>query len=124
MVKFRIYGFALMATTFAAKAQDLSQATKAIDAEQYEKAKTLLKQSFSANPANGKSAFLLGNIYLKQEVVDSAKIYFEKGVSSEYLEYIMEKTLESSPNLESSSKMKAKELLNILSLNLNKFYER
>ncbi len=52
------------------------------------------------------------------------KIYFEKGVSSEYLEYIMEKTLESSPNLESSSKMKAKELLNILSLNLNKFYER
>lgn len=45
------------------------------------------------------------------------KIYFEKGVSSEYLEYIMEKTLESSP------KMKAKELLNILSLNLNKFYE-
>ncbi|MGQ7344696.1 hypothetical protein ACTGYA_09155 [Streptococcus suis] len=52
------------------------------------------------------------------------KIYFEKGVSSEYLEYIMEKTLESSPNLESSPKMKAKELLNILSLNLNKFYER
>ena len=46
------------------------------------------------------------------------KIYFEKGVSSEYLEYIMEKTLESSP------KMIAKELLNILSLNLNKFYER
>lgn len=45
------------------------------------------------------------------------KIYFEKGVSSEYLEYIMEKTLKSSP------KMKAKELLNILSLNLNKFYE-
>ncbi len=52
------------------------------------------------------------------------KIYFEKGVSSEYLEYIMEKTLESSPNLESSPKMKAKKLLNILSLNLNKFYER
>lgn len=52
------------------------------------------------------------------------KIYFEKGVSSEYLEYIIEKTLESSPNLESSPKMKAKELLNILSLNLNKFYER
>ncbi|CYV86232.1 hypothetical protein HO687_08180 [Streptococcus suis] len=51
------------------------------------------------------------------------KIYFEKGVSSEYLEYIIEKTLESSPNLESSPKMKAKELLNILSLNLNKFYE-
>ena len=54
----------------------------------------------------------------------ASKIYNEKGVSSEYLEYIMEKTLESSPNLESSSKMKAKELLNILSLNLNKFYER
>ena len=57
------------------------------------------------------------------------KIYFEKGVSSEYLEYIIKKTLESSPNimektLESSPKMKAKELLNILSLNLNKFYER
>ena len=58
------------------------------------------------------------------------KIYFEKGVSSEYLEYIMEKTLSSEyleyimeKTLESSPKMKAKELLNILSLNLNKFYE-
>lgn len=45
------------------------------------------------------------------------KIYFEKGVSSEYLEYIIAKTLESSP------KMESKELLNKLSLNLNKFYE-
>lgn len=46
------------------------------------------------------------------------KIYFEKGVSSEYLEYIIAKTLES------SQKIEAKELLNKITLNLNKFYER
>ena len=37
MKKFKILGFALVATTFVATAQDLDPAKKAIDAEQFEK---------------------------------------------------------------------------------------
>lgn len=77
MNKLKMLGLALVATTIA-KAQDLEPAKKAIDAEQYEKAKSLLKAAIQAKPANGKAAFLLGTIYLKQNIADSAKIYFQK----------------------------------------------
>jgi cytochrome c-type biogenesis protein CcmH/NrfG len=80
MNKFKIFSLALVATSFAASAQDLEPAKKAIDAEQYEKAKSMLKSVISAKPTNGKAAFLLGTIYLKQNVADSAKIYFQKGL--------------------------------------------
>ncbi|MBF6607485.1 MAG: tetratricopeptide repeat protein [Flavobacterium sp.] len=63
-------------------AQSVDQAKKAIDAEQYEKAKNQLKSIVSTKPQDGKAAFLLGNIYLKQELQDSAKIYFQKGLSA------------------------------------------
>ena len=82
MKKFKILGFALVATTFVATAQDLDPAKKAIDAEQFEKAKSMLKSVIAAKPSNGKAAFLLGNIYLKQNVIDSAKIYFDKGLAA------------------------------------------
>lgn len=82
MKKFKILSFALVATTFIATAQDLDPAKKAIDAEQFEKAKSMLKSVIAAKPSNGKAAFLLGNIYLKQNVVDSAKIYFDKGLAA------------------------------------------
>jgi thioredoxin-like negative regulator of GroEL len=65
MNKFKIFSMALIATTIA-KAQDLEPAKKAIDAEQFEKAKSLLKSIIQAKPSNGKAAFLLGTIYLKQ----------------------------------------------------------
>ena len=79
MNKFKIFSLALVATTIA-KAQDLEPAKKAIDAEQFEKAKSLLKSVIQAKPTNGKAAFLLGNIYLKQNISDSASIYFRKGL--------------------------------------------
>ncbi len=82
MNKFKIFGFVLVATTFVAKAQDLETAKKAIDAEQFEKAKSMLKSVIAAKPSNGKASFLLGTIYLKQNVVDSAKIYFDKGLAA------------------------------------------
>ena len=82
MKKIKIFGFALIATTFVAKAQDLEPAKKAIDAEQFEKAKSMLKSIVVSKPSNGKAAFLLGNIYLKQNVIDSAKIYFDKGLTA------------------------------------------
>jgi len=80
MNKFKIFSLALVATTVA-NAQDLEPAKKAIDAEQFEKAKSLLKSAIQAKPTNGKAAFLLGTVYLKQNIADSAKIYFEKGLS-------------------------------------------
>ena len=82
MKKIKIFGLALIATTFIAKAQDLDSAKKAIDAEQFEKAKSMLKSVLASKPSNGKAAFLLGNIYLKQNVADSAKIYFDKGLAA------------------------------------------
>ncbi len=65
-----------------AQAQDLQQAKKAIDAEQYEKAKTILKSFVQANPDNGEATLLLGNMYLRQNIADSAKIFFNKGISA------------------------------------------
>lgn len=81
MNKFKIFSLALVATTIA-KAQDLEPAKKAIDAEQFEKAKSLLKSVIQAKPSNGKAAFLLGTIYLKQNISDSASIYFQKGLAA------------------------------------------
>ena len=79
MNKFKIFSLALVVTTIT-KAQDLETAKKAIDAEQFEKAKSLLKSVIQAKPTNGKAAFLLGTIYLKQNISDSASIYFQKGL--------------------------------------------
>ena len=82
MSKFKIFSIALIASATVSQAQDIDQAKKALDAEQYEKAKTVLKSIISAKPSNGKAAFLLGNVYLKQSVEDSAKIYFQKGLAA------------------------------------------
>ena len=81
MNRFKIFSFLLLATTAISNAQDIEQAKKAIDAEQYEKAKAMLKTIIQTKPGNGKATFYLGNIYLKQNIEDSAKIYFQKGLS-------------------------------------------
>ena len=82
MNKFRIFSIALLASVSVSHAQDIEQAKKAIDAEQFEKAKSMLKTLVQSKPANGKAAFLLGNIYLTQNIADSAKIYFQKGLTA------------------------------------------
>jgi tetratricopeptide (TPR) repeat protein len=64
-----------------AVAQEVDQAKKAIDAEQFEKAKNILKSAIAAKPSNGRAAFLLGSVYLAQNDADSARIYFDKGLS-------------------------------------------
>lgn len=81
MNKYKIFSLALVATTIA-KAQDLEPAKKAIDAEQFEKAKTALKSVIQSKPTNGKASFLLGTIYLKQNINDSASIYFQRGLAA------------------------------------------
>ncbi len=82
MNKVKIFSIAFIAFGFATYAQDVELAKKAIDAEQYEKAKTILKAAINAKPDNGKAAFLLGNVYLQQSQVDSAKIFFQKGLTA------------------------------------------
>ncbi|RTY92518.1 tetratricopeptide repeat protein [Flavobacterium sp. GT3R68] len=82
MNKIKIFSIALLASAAVGQAQDLDQAKKAIDAEQFEKAKSMLKSLVQTKPANGKAAFLLGNVYLTQNMADSAKIYFQKGVAA------------------------------------------
>lgn len=81
MNKLKIFSLALVATTVA-NAQDLEPAKKAIDAEQFEKAKSLLKSAIQAKPTSGKASFLLGTVYLKQNIADSATIYFQKGLTA------------------------------------------
>ena len=83
MKTFKIFGLLLLATVSVGHAQDINQAKKAIDAEKYEEAKTILKSILQAKPSNGMASFLLGNVYLNQSVKDSAAISFGKGLVQE-----------------------------------------
>ena len=82
MKTFKIFGLLLLATVSVGHAQDINQAKKAIDAEKYEEAKTILKSILQAKPSNGMASFLLGNVYLNQSVKDSATISFGKGLAA------------------------------------------
>ena len=81
MNKFKVLSIALFSVASISHAQDISQAKKAIDAEQFESAKTILKSIINAKPTNGTAAFHLGNVYMLQNNIDSAKIYYQKGLT-------------------------------------------
>lgn len=80
--KFATFSVAILASTYSVQAQDINQARKAVDAEQFESAKSILKSIIKDKPSNGNAYFTLGTIYLNQNVQDSAKIFFEKGLSA------------------------------------------
>jgi len=82
MNKVKVLSIALLAVVATSRAQDLNQAKKAIDAEQFESAKKILKSIINAKPTNGTADFYLGNVYLLQNNADSAKIYYQKGLSA------------------------------------------
>ncbi|MEN9336174.1 MAG: hypothetical protein RLZZ500_1161 [Bacteroidota bacterium] len=82
MSKIKFFSVAFLTASALVQAQDLEQAKKAIDAEQYDKAKSILKSIIKTKPADGKAAFFLGNVYLKQNIGDSAKITFDKGLTA------------------------------------------
>lgn len=82
MNKLTTFSVALLTSAFATQAQDINQAKKAIDAEQFESAKSILKSIIKAKPSNGTAFFTLGNVYLMQKVEDSAKIYFQNGLTA------------------------------------------
>ena len=81
MNSFKILTIALLSSITIGFAQEIDQAKKAIDAEQFEKAKSILKSIIQTKPSNGTASFILGNIYLTQSVEDSASIYFQKGLT-------------------------------------------
>ncbi|NDP28073.1 MAG: tetratricopeptide repeat protein [Flavobacterium sp.] len=81
MNKFKIFSVVFLTSVGFGFAQDVAQAKKAIDAEQYENAKSMLKSIVKASPTNGRANFLLGNVYLIQGVADSAKIAYQKGLT-------------------------------------------
>jgi tetratricopeptide (TPR) repeat protein len=63
-------------------AQNLNDAKKAIDAEQYQQAKSTLKKLIAAQPNVAENYFYLGNVYLKNDYIDSAKAVFTQGTSA------------------------------------------
>lgn len=80
--KMKIFTMTLLTTGFVMNAQDINQAAKAVDAEKYDIAKTMLKSILQSNANDGRAAYLLGREYLREEKVDSAKIYFDKGLAA------------------------------------------
>ncbi len=80
----------LMLVGSAVFAQSLADARKAIDAEQYQKGKALLKTLTSSQPTNAENFFVLGNLYLttspinqRLDYIDSAKAAFDKGIAAD-----------------------------------------
>jgi predicted Zn-dependent protease len=80
MNKIGFLGLSLLFAATTVHAQDVNAAKKAIDAEQFESAKKILKTILKAKPANGTASFILGNVYLKQVSIDSAKAAYENGL--------------------------------------------
>jgi tetratricopeptide (TPR) repeat protein len=62
--------------------QSLADAKKAIDAEQYHKGKSILKALTESQPGDAANFFYLGNLYLKTEYIDSAKMAFTNGIKA------------------------------------------
>jgi Flp pilus assembly protein TadD len=65
----------------AVKAQSLDDAKKAITAEQYQKAKSMLKNLTVTQADKDENYFYLGWVYLLQDEADSAKAVFTKGIA-------------------------------------------
>jgi tetratricopeptide (TPR) repeat protein len=76
-------GLGLVVIGSASFAQSLTDAKKAIDAEQYQKATSMLKNLVNTQATKGENYFNLGEVYLKMDYVDSARAVFTKGVTAD-----------------------------------------
>jgi tetratricopeptide (TPR) repeat protein len=74
-------GFGLVFMGSSVFAQSLADAKKAIDAEQYQKAKSMLKNLVTTQGTKDENFFYLGWVYIKQDYPDSAKALFQKGLA-------------------------------------------
>ena len=67
----------------ASFAQSLNDAKKALDAEQFEKATSMLKSLVTSQASKGENYYYLGEVYLRRDYVDSARAVFTKGVAAD-----------------------------------------
>jgi tetratricopeptide (TPR) repeat protein len=67
----------------ASFAQSLADAKKATDAEQYQKASSILKTLVNTQATKGENYFNLGEVYLRTDEIDSAKATFSKGIAAD-----------------------------------------
>lgn len=67
----------------ASFAQSLADAKKALDAEQYQKATSMLKSLVNSQAGKGENYYSLGEVYLRTDYVDSARAVFTKGVTAD-----------------------------------------
>jgi tetratricopeptide (TPR) repeat protein len=67
----------------ASFAQSLNDAKKALDAEQYQKATSMLKSLVSSQGGKGENYFNLGEVYLQTDYIDSARAVFTKGITAD-----------------------------------------
>src|SRR5258708_16157665 len=74
-------GLGLLFMGSSAFAQSLADAKKAIDDEQYQKEKSMLKNLTVTQADKDENYFYLGWVYIKQEYLDSAKAAFNKGLA-------------------------------------------
>ena len=79
--KVAVAGLGLLFTGSSVFAQSLADAKKAIGAEQYQKAKSMLKNLTVTEPTKDENYFYLGWVYIKQDYPDSAKALFQKGLN-------------------------------------------
>ncbi len=75
-----ISGLAMLSSSVFA--QSLGDAKKALDAEQYQKAETMLKNLTQTQATNAENYFYLGWLYIKTDYPDSAKATFTRGISA------------------------------------------
>src|SRR5580692_320611 len=79
--KIAVAGLGILFTGTSVFAQSLDDAKKAIDAEQYQKAKSMLKNLTVTQADKDENYFYLGWVYLKQDYLDSASVMFNKGIA-------------------------------------------
>ncbi|MHB8208298.1 tetratricopeptide repeat protein [Mucilaginibacter sp.] len=80
--KVAVAALGLVLAGSAVHAQSLDDAKKAISAEQYQKAKSMLKNLTVSQPTKDENFFYLGWVYLQQDEPDSAKLTFNKGLAA------------------------------------------
>jgi tetratricopeptide (TPR) repeat protein len=83
MIKKATLCLGLVVMGSSAFAQSLEDAKKAIDAEQYQKATTMLKSLVSSQASKPENYYYLGEVYLLKEYVDSARAIFTKGITAD-----------------------------------------
>ncbi|MDB5025568.1 MAG: tetratricopeptide repeat protein [Mucilaginibacter sp.] len=74
-------GIGLVFVSSSVFAQSVADAKKAIDAEQFQKAKSMLKNLIVTQSTKDENYFYLGWVYIKQDYPDSAKAVFQKGLA-------------------------------------------